>query len=84
MNMQIKYLKKFFAEKDLPYKTWEFEDNDGVNHFIDSEVVIESIMNTTPEEQSAIADMLRKIDFQNGDVMHYLGHLANGLVMNYG
>jgi hypothetical protein len=34
----------------------------------------------TPEYHKSIRTMLVKIDFRNGDVFHYLTHLAKGMV----
>jgi hypothetical protein len=42
-------------------------------------VVIDAIMTTSVEEQKAIGDVLRRIDFVNGDVCDYLRHLAKAL-----
>ena len=77
--MSARYLTLFFKEKDLPYQSWEILHL-GETNFIDSEVVIESIMNAPKHEQTKIADTLRKIDFKNGDVMHFLEFLAGALV----
>ncbi len=76
----IKYLKTFFDEKKLPYASWELKDNDGDTHFIDSDVVIEHIGHAPVHEQQAIGDVIRKIDFINGDVNDYLKHLAGVLI----
>ena len=73
------YFARFFEEKNLPCKTWEIE-HDGTVHFINSDVVIEAIKGTTGSEASKIATILRKIDFANGDVYHFLRHLAEALV----
>lgn len=77
------YLELFFEEKEINPTSWEIKGADGTTHFIDSDVVIEAILNCSNNEQAKIADMLRKIDFKNGDVVHYLEHLARGLVVNY-
>jgi len=83
--MSKKYLETFFEEKNLPYVEWEIVGADGTPHFIDSDVVKEAILfSTSPEERRKIADIIRKIDFQNGDVNHFLHHLAKGLVANHG
>ena len=74
------YLKTFFEEKQLPYASWEIEDEDGVKHFIDSDVVLEHIELASVEEQTKIGDMIRKIDFHNNDVNDYLKHLAGALI----
>lgn len=76
----IKYLKTFFAEKQLPYASWHLFDDDGVRHLIDSDVVLEHIEHASADEQNKIADVIRKIDFANGDVNNYLRHLAGALI----
>ena len=75
-----KYIRQFFAEKEIPFKQWELTDKQGGNHIISNEVVIENIKNAPKHEQDAIANILRKIDFKNGDVNHFLKHLAQALV----
>ena len=37
-----------------------------------------------PEYHDQIRTMLVKIDFKNGDVFHYLTHLAQGMVKSWG
>lgn len=76
----IKYLKTFFTEKQLPYASWNLFDDDGVRHLIDSDVVLEHIEHASADEQNKIADVIRKIDFANGDVNNYLRHLAGALI----
>ena len=39
--------------------------------------VRQSIVDTCDSEQAKIKDTLVKIDFQNGDVYHFLKYLAN-------
>lgn len=62
---------------------------------IDDEIQIEGHIGLTYEmlidfieEQKQyhkqIKDTLIKIDFKNGDVFHYLNHLANGMVKSLG
>jgi len=75
----IKYIKNFFEEKEIPYQEWQIEHNNNI-HFIDNEKVIEIIKSAPTNEQKEIADILRKIDFQNGNVNHFLRHLAEGYV----
>jgi len=79
-----KWFETFLAEKALPIKSWEIEDASGTVHFIDSEVVIEAIKGAPANEQAQIKDTIVKIDFANGDVNHFFGHLAKGLVANFG
>ncbi len=75
-----KYLKAFFEEKDLPSVTWDIPSTEDGFNIISNDVVIEHIMNASVQEQDAIAGIVRKIDFANGDINHFLEHLANALV----
>lgn len=81
--MSKQYLTTFFEEKQLPSASWELTSEDGTTHWIDSDVVIEHIMIAPSEEQKKIADVIRQIDFKNGDVNHFLKHLAQALVNNF-
>ena len=78
--MSKSYLLTFFKEKQLPIAMWQLDDKHGETHFIDNQVVIEAVLNTNKNEQKGIADMIRKIDFNNGDVNNYLKHLAGALI----
>jgi hypothetical protein len=77
-------LKKFFEEKGLDSRTYEVSRKD-TTHFVESEFLIDVIVNHTPPvEQEKILDTIVKIDFQNGDVHHFLKHLATAYVQtNY-
>lgn len=77
-NSPRAYFERFFDEKEIPFTSWEIEAGDTV-HFIDSDVVIEAIKGTAGEEAKKIQDTLRRIDFANGDVLHFLRHLAGAL-----
>lgn len=75
-------LKIFFEEKDLPHATFEVE-HEGLRHYVESDVLQDVIVNHTPtHEQEKIYDIIVKIDFLNGDVNHFLKHLAEGYVKN--
>lgn len=76
------YLARFFEEKDLAPRTYEIEAG-GCLHLVDSEVVIAAIHGTTGTERRKIEDTLRRIDFANGDVHHFLEHLAGALAARW-
>jgi len=78
--MMIKYLETFFKEKDLIEETWELVDDTGMTHFISSAVVLEQLAISPVAEQEAIAKIIRKLDFANGNVNHFLQHLATALI----
>lgn len=79
-RLPTKYLRDFFAEKDLPTVTWELEDNDGTTHIISNAVVVEHIVTCAVSEAKELANVLRRIDFANGDVDHFLKHLAGAII----
>ncbi len=83
MNDTKQYLKTFFEEKEIPFQIFTIIDNHHDTHYIDTNVVIENIMLSTSTEQAQIATILRKIDFKNGSVTHFLKFLAHGMVKQY-
>lgn len=75
-----KYLRTFFEEKDLPEVVFEVESPNGTANMIPSELVIDVILNSCPaDEQERIANMIRRLDFANADILDYLKHLARAL-----
>lgn len=74
------YLQKFFSEKDLAPVTWTIDSPDGTANIISSEAIIEMIHGTEGAERTQIEDTIRKIDFHNGDVNHFLRFLAGEFV----
>ena len=79
-QMPTKYLRDFFAEKDIPEVSWELKDNNGTWHYLSNVVVIEHITICSAAEAKGIGDMLRRIDFANGDVNDFFKHLAGALI----
>ena len=73
------YLALFFAEKEIASMTWTPHDQRGALHIIDTEVVIEHIAQTGGEEREVLEEILRQIDFANGDVLHFSAHLAEAI-----
>jgi len=76
----ISYLETFFEEKDLDEETWELTDKTGMFHIIGTAVVLEHIGIAPTHEQEAIANVIRRIDFANGNVNDFLKHLAGALI----
>lgn len=73
-------LKYFFEEKQLEHRTFAVEHN-GMVHMIESDFLQDVIVNhTPPNEQEQIRGIIAQIDFRNGDVNHFLEHLAKGYV----
>jgi len=75
------YLRRFFEEKEIPEQFFVVKDRHGDVHYIDKDWLVDVIINYTPtHEQKKIADILRRIDFLNGNVSHFLAHLAEAYV----
>ena len=53
------------------------------DHLIPTGVVIENCLIASREEQAFIKDTIVKIDFRNGDVMHFFRHLATCIARQY-
>ncbi len=81
-NAFTKWFNAFLEEKDWQHHEWEITGADGQMNYINSEVVIEAVLNCSDREQTGIKDMMVKIDFNNGDFMDYFKHLAAALVAN--
>ena len=77
------YLYRLFKEKDLKPTTYHIVDSTGLEHSIPTQVVVEAIASTSGEERVSIEDTIRKIDFSNGDLHHFLRHLSAGLAEQY-
>jgi len=82
-NSFNKWLDTFIEEKgiDLNFVV-EIATNNNT-HFFEIGNIVEHIKATTREEQTAIKDMIVKIDFHNGDVIDYFKHLAKALAENF-
>ena len=81
------FFTTFFAEKDLTEQIYEVEAKTGgifwTTHLIPTSAVIERIHATRGEEAKKIEQILRQIDFANGDVHHFLRHLAQAMADQY-
>jgi len=75
-----RYLQTFFREKNLPTVDWSLTDDDGTVHLLTNQTVVAWIFVAPKHEQLAIGDMIRKIDFANGDINDYLKHLAGAII----
>ena len=78
------WLNTFIEEKKKPSESWFLIDNEGNDHFIDTDVVIEFMHGCDKETQKEMKKTLVMIDFKNGDINHYFKFLAQGIVNLYG
>ena len=82
-NSFEKWLDTFIEEKGIDLEDTFSLEGDESFHIFEVGNVIENIKKAPPQEQAKIKDMLVKIDFNNGNVLDYLQHLAKALVKAY-
>ena len=78
-KLPTKFLRDFFSEKDIPETWFEVEGPEWGLNMIPNTVVVEHMTQMGIEEARAVESILRKIDFANGNVNHFLAHLAKAL-----
>ena len=75
-----RWLDRFLSEKGIdPERVFEVDGAQYGTNFIPVGVVVQHIKITSPAEQAKIKNVLVAIDFKNGDVYHFLNHLAKSL-----
>ena len=75
------WIDRFVQEKELDTEhVFEVEGASGPN-LISLAVVIEHIKIATGQEQSEIKNTLVRIDFANGDAMHFFEYLAQAIAI---
>lgn len=73
-------LQRFFEEKELEQRTFPVKHN-GTVHMVESDFLQDIIINHTPdEEQEQIWKIIAQIDYRNGDINHFLEHLAKSYI----
>ena len=76
------YLNTLISEKNLNLQTIiEVEGKECGTNFIPLESVVEFVNELNPSVQSKIKNNLIKIDFHNGDVMHFFKYIAQGMAI---
>ena len=76
-----KWIDTFIEEKNINIDhEIEVDGSWGIN-YIPIACIIEGMKATCKEEQRKIKDILVKIDFKNGDVLHFFNHLAKAMAV---
>lgn len=79
MNNYNNWLDTFIDEKNInKHDTFEINKN-GTLNIISYGSVIDHIKITSKQEQEQIKKTIVKIDFINGDVLHFFRHLGQAL-----
>ena len=75
------WLNRFVDEKGLDREEMIVVDGPSGENIMNLGVVLEHMLIAPDREQSAVRDMIVRIDFVNGNVMHYFKHLAKALAI---
>jgi len=76
-----KYLETLFEEKNISLETSIEAQGESGTNFMTLQTVVDAIVIAPKHEQRKIKDILVQIDFKNGDVLHFMKHLANALAI---
>lgn len=76
-----KYLVALFEEKNISLETSIEAQGESGTNFMTLQTVVDAIVIAPKHEQRKIKDILVQIDFKNGDVLHFIKHLANALAI---
>ena len=76
------YITRFFDEKDLDDQVYEVASPNGTVNFISSRDVIWMLKTSEGDARRSIQRVLHELDLCNGDVHHFLKHMATGLALS--
>ena len=71
------------SKKDLEDQIYEVESANGTLNLISTTDVIERIGFTSGEERQKVENILRQLDIANGNVHHFLRHLAGAMAISF-
>jgi len=77
-SIQNTYIYVLLSEKGIDSEMWLLEDKGHIGLTI--EMLIEFIYQNNENVINEIESMFRRIDFNNGDIMHYVIYLAESMV----
>ncbi len=74
-----KYIQTFFKEKEIPATSFTITTSKNT-HIVDSLVIIEFLKQCPREWEPRVEEILRNIDFHNGNILDFLQHMAKAYV----
>ena len=77
------FFNRYFNEKDLDNQVYEIAALNGTMNLIETDMVIAKIKTTQGEEAKKIEAIIRQIDCLNGDIHHFLRHLAQAMAIDF-
>ena len=75
------WLDTLIEEKQIDTETVIEVEGDWGTNFMPLEIVVDAIKSAPANEKAAIKDTLVKIDFVNGDIIHFFTHLAQAIAI---
>ena len=78
IKIMAHYIETLLTEKNISLETSLLENEDNIGLTVN--MLIDFIYSTPNKTIKQIEATIRKIDFVNGDVMHYVGFLAKGMI----
>lgn len=75
-----RWIRLFFEEKGIDLHHMITVEHEGNTHILSLDFIIEACIVASKQEQRQIKDTIVKIDFMNGNVLHFMDHLANAYV----
>tara|TARA_R110002050_G_C8576920_1_gene483243 strand:+ start:260 stop:511 length:252 start_codon:yes stop_codon:yes gene_type:complete len=80
-NKYKEWLDTFIEEKELPMEDTFTIDKNGNMNIMSYKTIYEHILIANKQEQNKIKDIIVKIDFKNGDVLHFFRHLGQAIAI---
>ena len=80
---QSKYLETFFEEKDLPLEIFTYERGLNIIQLSNYDIIETLISSPDKEMLKQVETIIRKLDFANGDINHFIQHIGNGMADQY-
>mgnify|MGYP003109488325 FL=1 len=77
------FFNTYFNEKDLDNQVYEIVAPNGTMNLIETDMVIAKIKRTQGDEAKKIEAIIRQIDCLNGDIHHFLRHLAQAMAIDF-
>jgi len=77
VTKEIEFIHRMLQEKNIPMETYLLEDEGHIGLTLG--MLLGFINSTQETHQKTIQNMFSKIDFHNGNLMHYIEFLAKGM-----
>ena len=81
--MEKSFYRKMVEEKGLIDTPLEIISKEKEKHYMTVETVIEFIENSPKNIKNKIRNTMSLIDFKDGDLIHYMEYIAQGMIDFY-